>query len=336
MSKMRLICPNCDAHYEVPDDVIPPEGRDVQCSSCGNTWFQPPAGVEDPEEIAPAHDRGPDDDPVGAPADGPEDMPERQPDINHDAAPEPQQDPAADVAEDDMRAAPAPSAAEMADPALDDELDDEDGPASPPPNPALQPNLEPRQLDPDIASVLREEAARETRVRAAEMGAVESQPDLGLDDMGGSMRSGDIRAKDVPGPAARPRGPNLAVPAMAAAAATSSRRELLPDIEEINSTLRSTDQPRHSEISEEIAAEPTRHARSSFRRGLMLVLLSMTLAVLAYVYADVIAAKVPGMAPTLVSYVDWVDGLRGWLDQKVLAGLQWLDGMSAESATPTE
>jgi predicted Zn finger-like uncharacterized protein len=37
---MRLICPNCDAQYEVPDDVMPAAGRDVQCSNCGQTWFQ--------------------------------------------------------------------------------------------------------------------------------------------------------------------------------------------------------------------------------------------------------------------------------------------------------
>ncbi|GAA0302805.1 zinc-ribbon domain-containing protein [Rhodovulum strictum] len=37
---MRLICPNCDAQYEVDDAVIPDEGRDVQCSNCGHTWFQ--------------------------------------------------------------------------------------------------------------------------------------------------------------------------------------------------------------------------------------------------------------------------------------------------------
>ena len=38
---MRLTCPNCGAQYEVPDDVIPLAGRDVQCSNCGDTWFQP-------------------------------------------------------------------------------------------------------------------------------------------------------------------------------------------------------------------------------------------------------------------------------------------------------
>ena len=37
---MRLTCPNCDAQYEVDEAVIPEDGRDVQCSSCGHTWFQ--------------------------------------------------------------------------------------------------------------------------------------------------------------------------------------------------------------------------------------------------------------------------------------------------------
>jgi predicted Zn finger-like uncharacterized protein len=40
---MRLICPSCRAQYEVDDDAIPANGRDVQCSSCSTTWFQPHA-----------------------------------------------------------------------------------------------------------------------------------------------------------------------------------------------------------------------------------------------------------------------------------------------------
>lgn len=38
---MRLTCPNCSARYEVDDALFPPEGRDVQCSNCSQTWFQP-------------------------------------------------------------------------------------------------------------------------------------------------------------------------------------------------------------------------------------------------------------------------------------------------------
>ena len=48
---MRITCPNCGAQYAVDDRLIPDEGRDVQCSSCGHTWFQlhPDAQLE-PEE----------------------------------------------------------------------------------------------------------------------------------------------------------------------------------------------------------------------------------------------------------------------------------------------
>ena len=47
---MRLTCPNCGARYEVDDSMIPAEGRDVQCSNCTTTWFQP--GVAAPADTA--------------------------------------------------------------------------------------------------------------------------------------------------------------------------------------------------------------------------------------------------------------------------------------------
>lgn len=37
---MRITCPRCNACYEVPDAVMPPGGRDVQCSVCGHSWYQ--------------------------------------------------------------------------------------------------------------------------------------------------------------------------------------------------------------------------------------------------------------------------------------------------------
>ncbi len=40
---MRLTCPNCDAQYEIDDALVPPQGRDVECSACGQVWFQPGA-----------------------------------------------------------------------------------------------------------------------------------------------------------------------------------------------------------------------------------------------------------------------------------------------------
>jgi predicted Zn finger-like uncharacterized protein len=47
-ASVRLLCPKCDAEYEIPDDVIPTEGRDVQCSGCQETWFVP-ANTPPPE-----------------------------------------------------------------------------------------------------------------------------------------------------------------------------------------------------------------------------------------------------------------------------------------------
>ena len=35
---MRLVCPRCGAQYEIDDEAIPPQGRDVECSSCDNVW----------------------------------------------------------------------------------------------------------------------------------------------------------------------------------------------------------------------------------------------------------------------------------------------------------
>ncbi|WP_323768649.1 zinc-ribbon domain-containing protein [Marinovum sp.] len=275
---MRLTCPNCDAQYEVPDEVIPPEGRDVQCSACGKTWFQTAAAPPEDADFDQAR---------------------------HSARPEPEAEP---------------------DP-------------EPEPAPEMQTEPRPRQLDPEVASVLREEAERESRVREAERGAVESQPDLGLDDMS-SDGEGGLRARQSRDRMARLRGedpeepefePKARAKAVAAAAAHGSRRELLPDIEEINSTLRSTDQPRKTEISEEIAAEPERTARSHFRRGFSWVLLLVAVAALVYAYSPQIAQLVPGLEPALDSYVVWVNGLRGWLDARVLTALQWLDGMSSEA-----
>lgn len=57
---MRLTCPNCGAQYEIPDKVIPPQGRDLQCSNCDNSWFfanpdAPPHHEPGASQAPPAH-----------------------------------------------------------------------------------------------------------------------------------------------------------------------------------------------------------------------------------------------------------------------------------------
>lgn len=37
---MRLICPECGAQYEIAADMVPAEGREVECSACAHVWHQ--------------------------------------------------------------------------------------------------------------------------------------------------------------------------------------------------------------------------------------------------------------------------------------------------------
>ncbi len=81
---MRLKCPGCGALYEVDDDAIPPEGREVMCAGCGTTWFQtrPEPAVSSPpgsEALPPA--------PEGA-EEAPEEQAPPAPSASHRISPE--------------------------------------------------------------------------------------------------------------------------------------------------------------------------------------------------------------------------------------------------------
>ena len=82
--EMRLICPNCGAQYEIDAALVPDAGRDVQCSACGQTWFQrretsEEAVMEEAGVTAPLPD---------PPADAPEDDPAPEPETTEPDAPE--------------------------------------------------------------------------------------------------------------------------------------------------------------------------------------------------------------------------------------------------------
>lgn len=53
---MLIVCPSCDAQYQVPESAIPPEGREVQCSSCDTKWHQEPASKSAPEPLVARRD----------------------------------------------------------------------------------------------------------------------------------------------------------------------------------------------------------------------------------------------------------------------------------------
>lgn len=258
---MRLICPNCGAQYEVADDVIPADGRDVQCSNCGHTWFELPG---------------------------------------------------ASVAEEAGEEPPAPRRAELVPPRPEPEPEPEPDPE---PEPEPEPQARKRELSPEISRILREEAEREEAKRRAEAEAIETQPDLGLD---APVDREEQLAEEARRRMARMRGEPA--PAIGAAVTTASgtRKELLPDIEEINSSLR-PDAERAPARETPPAAEPEVQRRKGFRYGFSLIILIAAALLLAYVQAPRIAERLPALSAPLDSYVAAVDQGRIWLDTTVTA-----------------
>jgi len=289
---MRLICPNCGAQYEVADDVIPNAGRDVQCSNCGHTWFENRGASEAAE--------------MGTPAPQPEATQEPAPVSEPEPTPEPQ-------------------------PAPEPELEVQSEPEAP----------RGRELDPEVADILREEAEFEKAARQADDNALETQTDLDLSrdpDPASEPEHHDAeedrRGREARDRLARLRGePDVAaaVGATMAMDADAPRRELLPDIEEINSSLRPDATPTHDDLDADMDDKP----RSGFRRGFMFVIILVLIALAIYIFAPQISAAVPQLEAPLTSYVNWVDGLRLALDQRLQGLIDTGADAPAAEAPPT-
>lgn len=266
---MRIICPNCDAQYEVDPSAIPEGGRDVQCSNCGYAWFQ------------------------------------EKTDLREDMTADLYEDP---VAEDQ----PVPAALDQDEPA---DLPDA---AMAPAFPAA--NAEPvkRSLDDAVLAVLREEAEREIAARKAEAASLETQDELGLPPpvppSVGSAAERATRAEPEMNEAERRikalKGEPVPAPKVAA------RRDLLPDIEEINSTLRPSDVVSATDDAESLPDLSPRASRG-FRSGFSLVLLLAVVIVALYTMAPRISEQIPGAAGAMATYVEVIDGIRAQIDQLI-------------------
>ena len=265
---MRLICPNCDAEYEVDDAAIPDTGRDVQCSNCGHAWFQLPPEIELALEQ--------EDELFGKPSDS---------------------DPLPDVEED----APAPP-------------------------PAATPEPPRRPIDENLMAILREEAEREAEARRAESPPVETQPDLGL----------------APPPPAAPAAGGLAAAARRIAqlkgqdpervGKPAARRDLLPDIEEINSSLKGSD-PVPTYEDEDATAK---RASGGFRSGFAFSLAFAVMGLAVYTAAPRISAHLPAATAPLESYVATIDGARLWLDGMMQAATKAVRDLAQDGGAPGE
>ena len=342
---MRLICPSCGAQYEVDESVIPDGGRDVQCSNCGHAWFQrsarqltaaaeeearrkdataapPPAAEPEPAEQAEPEQ------PEAAEPEPEEPEPE-EPEPEEPAAevPEPEAPAEAETAAEEPAAEPEePEAAEpeeTAEEIAEESAEPKEEPAEPEAEVAAaqSPERVRRTLDDAVKNVLREEAERETRARQAEGSTLESQPDLGLAATAGAAAA---LTSAEPDRVVRVRGDenDLDDDALVSRA---SRRELLPDIEEINSTLRATSE-RDGEPAAIDAPETLARRRSGFRMGFSTAILIAVILFGIYLLAPLIASSVPAAEPALTSYVAGVDAARSWLDGQMKSLTQSLQG----------
>lgn len=242
---MRLTCPNCSAQYEVDEAVIPKAGRDVQCSACGNTWYQYPMEVALQMRAAELED---DDD------------------------------------EDDL-----------------DAIDDESGPSPLGERPGFGEKAGPR-IDKTVLDVLREEAERELGERKRAQAGIETQGELGLTRPTRSKAAPSrVYGEDDPTPPPAPTD----LPEEAKPEEPVSRRKLLPDIEELTSTL----EPGHERRDDDDGSDGADDQRG-FRRGLSVVMLIALALIVLYLLAPILGNAVPALSGPLGSYVALVDGLR--------------------------
>ena len=104
----------------------------------------------------------------------------------------------------------------------------------------------------------------------------------------------------------------------------------MPDIDEINSTLRSSDDRSATEGSIEAIATQRRR-RSGFRLGFGFIMLFAAFVIMAYVYNKEIIAAYPAAEPYVVRFMEVMNEIRVWLDTRVTEAMLWLDDI-AESA----
>lgn len=154
-------------------------------------------------------------------------------------------------------------------------------------------------LSDETRAILREEAELEAAARRADSAA--AAPPAPLAD------------SPDPAPVQRPDPDELAAAALVAA---SSRGDLLPDVDEINSTLAAT-QTTPDLDEDDDHSEDRNRTRRGFQAGFAASVAVAVALVLVYLLAPTIAASRPSLEAPLASYVSYVNGFRlsldGWL-----------------------
>ena len=338
---MRLVCPNCGAQYEVDDRVMPEEGRDVQCSNCGHAWFftpplpattevedKPEPKIEIPAPQASHVDETPEPDPIADPT------PEVEPSVDS-----PESEDETEVAEsvEDDDAAEVEDAAEDDAAEIDGDVEVEDTPETAPDesdesddgvveNAPIPAAAAPRkEVSEEVKQILQEEAEQELRAREADHQGLETQPDLGLD------AAQDDADKEL---TARIRRMELDQGDVEEEIQEKDlrSRDMLPDIEEINSTLDAPDTPDETKIDLGPSGTEAASGGKGFRRGFSLTILLAVLLVSIYVLAPQIGERFPQAQSALEQYTAMGDSLRVWLEGAMQSAVEKMRGLMDTSS----
>ncbi|TVP72969.1 MAG: hypothetical protein EA339_04870 [Rhodobacteraceae bacterium] len=269
---MRIVCPNCNAQYEIDAALLPPEGREVQCSGCGTVWFQS------------SDDTGPQQ-PVSGPEQPPEPSPpapsEAEPEAQTERAPEPSPDP-------ELAAPPSPPI-------------EEDAPST------TAVISAPKAVDEKVLGILREEAAFESRQRERDKSALETQPQLGILGASpwpstaplnkerasvGAVRDGHTPPKDTSSENS-PAFPDI--------------DDISATLEPMGRGRKFSPAP-NSAAS--VTQQDHDRQHSGFLRGLILPIALAVVLMSLYLAAPALSRAIPVITPVLAGYVMVVDGLR--------------------------
>ncbi len=301
-SVMRLVCPNCDAQYEVDEKVIPENGRDVQCSNCGHTWFQSPEHMDADLAAEMGYDLAQESEADHTHAPLAEHSPKPDFDTDEDAFHE--VEPNELSSQDDQDQEEWSSTADHA-PAYTYDEDEDDDDVGPVQGVVARPRP---SIDESIKDMLREEQEFSAPHGASE--PLEIQTDLGLEEA--EIATDQAMREKM----ARLRGLDPADPALTAGTlgSHSKRRDLLPDIEEINSTLSASSERDADGTVPDEQTRRTRAQRGVSRSIFAVFIIVASLLVALYVFAPTIANAVPSLAPLMDSYISSANVFRVWLD----------------------
>ena len=307
---IEIVCPSCEARYQLPDGSIGPDGRNVSCSSCAHKWRAfaegqaPAAAPVTPAAPAPAPEAAT----APPPPMPPMAEPSYRPNPDHVAsvatAPQPTPQEAAARADDDVRAIAATLASVK--PGDQESGDDDQASAAPAPAPAAGDREEQMEAIRKMLSDLKDgaEVAAAAEVDTApakptETAAAPIRRRREEEDGDSDMLKSRIDELSKTGKAAKGEATDAGFDSM---------------------KLRKLHERRAKKLQK---ARDRRKKSGAFMSGFTFVAVIVLTMVGLYVMKPQIVAASPQMAPAMDEYVVTVDRYRVELNDKTAVWREW-------------